>query len=110
MWYALLMPELPDHQLLSDANSAVGYAQEVRRTHARRSARGSYQREHDISVALARLKSAMRPIRRRIAKIAYTTPTDAVMQRREVFIEASQALQAERRKLWKMKKKRRSST
>lgn len=87
--------------LIRDAHNAAQYAQSVRKAHGRRSKRGTKQREHDIRIALQRLQEAMQPLRRKIARIPYLPPGIDVAG----LHQASDAIQKERRKLWKMKGK-----
>jgi hypothetical protein len=102
MWYDSSMPiERSNPELVSNAEDAVVYAQAVRKAHRRRTRRGTPQREADIRIALERLARAMRPIRRRIARIPYLRVTDPA----EDLRAASQEIQKERRKLWKLKLK-----
>jgi hypothetical protein len=85
--------------MLDEARRASENARAVRDFHAKRNKRGSRQRETDIRLALERLRDAMRPIRRAIARLPYST---AVIDA-EALRSASQDLQKERRKLWKMR-------
>lgn len=90
-------PDIPT--LIRAADEAVDFAQAARRRHARKSKRGTEQREIDLKQAEERLRKAMRPIKRRIGKIPYESSfVDSTGLR-----EASQRMQRERRKLWKMK-------
>lgn len=101
MWYASFMPQSD----LERAALAVENAQGVRKFHRRRSEPGTNQRERDIAVALERIKEAMRPLRSEIARFPYrpnAVITDAEKQR---LRDASKALQTERRKLHKMKRR-----
>lgn len=99
------MPSTLPEDSLAAAEAAVSFAQSVRQVHARRSDKGSKQREDDIRNALDRLKSAMDPIRREIARFPFGPQTTTAEANRERIRAASQALQRERRKLWKMKKR-----
>jgi hypothetical protein len=92
--------ELSIASLVKDAEAAVEYAQAVRATHARKSERASAQRKTDIKLAQERLTEAMKPVRRRIARLPYMASSPAEKELRA----ASFALQRERRKLWKMAK------
>jgi len=100
MWYASDMKlRQTQTEMLEDADKAIENARAVREFHAKRNKRGSRQRETDIRLALERLRDAMKPIRRAIAKFPYDpTGLDA-----ESLKTASQDIQKERRKLWKMK-------
>jgi hypothetical protein len=86
-------------KLVEDAEEAVKYAQTARNLHARKSKRGTPQREADIKAALDKLKKAMKPIRRRIARLPYMNDESAAGELRK----ASQDIQRERRKLWKLR-------
>jgi hypothetical protein len=97
-----LMPSVIPPGLLDQAQAAVDLAQSTRRLHARRTKRGSRQREADLRTALDRLKSAMRPLRTQIARFPYGPQTDAAERNRQAIYAASEAIQRERRKLWKM--------
>lgn len=88
-------------QILTEADLAVQYAQLVRRHHRRKSVKGGMQREQDLANALIRVKSAMKPIRSKLATVPRIIPEGENQLR-----EASYALQSERRKLWKMQKRK----
>jgi hypothetical protein len=94
---------MPQVDLLDNAQQAVEYAQRVRKTHRRRTARQSTQRNTDIQIALDRLREAMTPIRSEIGRFPYGPATEAAEIWRQAVREASQAIQRERRKLWKMR-------
>jgi hypothetical protein len=87
--------------MLDEAARAVQYARGIRDHHAKRNKRGSRQREIDIQLGLERLAAAMKPVRRSIARLPYEKAQFDVDELRA----ASQSLQVERRKLWKMKAK-----
>lgn len=89
-------------ELLSRATDAVAYAQSVRKLHRRRTNKTSAQRTTDIQIALDRLREAMDPIRSEIGRFPYGAQTEVAEQRRQAIRQASQAIQRERRKLWKM--------
>lgn len=95
--------DLPIEEILEQAARAVQHAQGVREFHAKRTKRGSRQRETDIRIGLERLRDAMRPLRRQIAKLPYARSEIDV----DALREASRAIQAERRKLWKMRSTKR---
>jgi hypothetical protein len=103
MWYDSYMPEHLPVAALADAEAAVNFARQVRKFHARRTERGSKQREADIEIARTRLKECMAPLKSAIGKFPYGPQTDAAEENRNVIREASQACQRERRKLHKMK-------
>lgn len=98
------MPETFKEQIAS-AEAAIEFAQSVRRIHRRKTERGSPQREQDIETALDRLKAAMGPLRTIIGGFPYGPPTAIAEDRRNAVRDASAAVQAERRKLWKMKER-----
>ena len=89
--------------MLRAGQDAVTYAVSVRTYHAKRTRRGSNQREADIQMALDRLKSAMRPIRSEIASYPFKPLREASADDREKMQGMSKAIQKERRKLWKMR-------
>lgn len=89
-------------QLISRAHDAVEYAQSVRKMHRRRTNKTSTQRTTDIQIALDRLREAMNPLRSEIGRFPYGAQTEVAEQRRQAIRNASQAIQRERRKLWKM--------
>jgi hypothetical protein len=99
------MPEALPKDAIDEAASAVAYAQQVRAFHRRRTGRSSNQRETDITLALTRIREAMAPLRVQIGRFPYGPQTDLAEHNRDVIREASAALQAERRKLWKMSTK-----
>ena len=96
------MPEKLDKNILDAADAAVRNAQDVRRYHRRRTQRRSSQRKTDIAVALQRLKEAMAPLKSEIGKFPYGPQTTEAEKNRQLIRKASDAIQAERRKLWKM--------
>ena len=94
--------ELPRSDIES-AFAAVQHAEATRRYHARRTPRGSRQREEDLRLAAERLKEAMKPLRSHIGRFPYGPQTEIAGQNRARILEASDAIQRERRKLWKMR-------
>lgn len=105
MWYASFMPtELPE-DTIETALAAVAFAQQVRRFHARRTDKKSSQRASDIKLALSRLQNAMGPLRSEIGRFPYGPQTTLAENNRQVIRDASDAIQRERRKLWKMQTK-----
>lgn len=92
--------------MVTGAEKAVGHARAVRKHHARRTKRGSPQREADIRLALQGIADAMRPIRRKLGMLPYERTAINV----EGLRVASQALQTERRKLWKMRRHKKKRT
>lgn len=104
------MPEsLPENEI-KIAEDAVAYARHVRKYHARRTDRKSSQRGTDITLALARLRDAMRPLRSEIGRFPYGPSTAIAEENRQRIREASTEIQKERRKLWKMRDKPRETT
>lgn len=99
MWYSSNMPDFNEE--LTEARAAVAHAQDVREAHRKRSKRGSHSREQAILGALERLRDAMRPLRHYQGQVAYTH-RKLVEEQYEALREVSAAMQAERRKLWKM--------
>lgn len=104
LWYASRMPAVLPRQELEAAAAAVAYAQQVRAFHRRRANKRSPQREADIALALQRLREAMAPLRSEIGRFPYGPQTTEAEGNRDKIREASEAIQRERRKLWKMKK------
>lgn len=104
MWYDALMAEHPIQADLKAAFAAVRHARDVRKYHARRTTKGSAQRETDLSEALARLKEAMKPLRSYLGSVPYKTESHSLQEITANVEAASKAIQSERRKLWKMQK------
>jgi len=94
-------------QIEQTAQAAAAYASDVRSMHRKRSERGSRQREADIAIALSRLRAAMRPIRSELARAPYGKAEGASPLQAMSLSDASQLIQRERRKLWKMQKRER---
>jgi hypothetical protein len=105
----LSVPEHLPSDWVTAAESAVQHAQAVRAFHRKRSRRGSTQREADIQIALDRIKAAMRPLRSEIGRFSYGPQTNTAEHNREMIRKLSRQLQAERRKLWKMKERKEDS-
>lgn len=98
------MPEhLPEH-IIDSACSAVDYARSVRAYHRRRTETNSPQRKTDITVALDRLRRAMKPLKSEIGRFPYGPQTTTAEANRQAIRDASAAIQRERRKLWKMRR------
>jgi len=90
-----------------NALDAIQWAQTVRARHAKKTPKGGQQREHDIAMALQRLKKAMKPIRSELGRsIHYSPDMPSANENRERLGDLSDSLQAERRKLWKMRRRR----
>lgn len=87
---------------LREADLAVANAQEVRAYHRKKTSRDDLQRLSDITIALERVKAAMKPLRSEIGRFPRQHPSATILARQERIRAASQALQKERRKLWKM--------
>lgn len=101
-----LLPRF-DHQWEADALDAIKMAQDVRTRHAKRTAKGGRQREDDINMAMKRLKAAMKPIRSELGRaIHYAPEMPSAMANRDKLNDLSTRIQAERRKLWKMRGRR----
>jgi hypothetical protein len=103
MWYSSSMNDMDLEAALREAWAAVSHAREVRKRHARQTDRGTAQREADLRIARQGIDAAMRPLRSEIGRTPY-----AHIPREDEIREASKALQAERRKLWKMQDRRRT--
>lgn len=104
------MPEQLDKSAMNEAEAAVRHARLVREQHRRRTERGQPRRESDIALALTRLREAMRPLRSEIGRFAYGPATEVAKNNRQRIRDASDAIQRERRKLWKMQSKRKAAT
>jgi len=103
MWYDSCMPEELPENILEAAQSAVAYAQQVRRFHRRRTNRNTTQRATDMELALTRLREAMAPLRSEIGRFPYGPQTPIAAKNRDAIRAASDSIQVERRKLHKMK-------
>jgi hypothetical protein len=99
------MPAILPKREIEAAEAAVVFAQAVRRTHRRRSNKTSEQRKADIELACKRLREAMAPLRSEIGRFPYGPQTVAAEANRQAIRGASEAIQRERRKLFKMKKR-----
>lgn len=103
MWYASFMPtELPK-DAIETAEAAVAFAQQVRRYHRRRTERTAKQRTTDVELAIERLREAMKPLKSEIGRFPYGPQTTQAERNRQKIRDASDAIQRERRKLWKMR-------
>jgi hypothetical protein len=99
------MEELVVREVIERAILATQHARSVRELHAKRTPKGSKNRETDIRAALDRLKGAMRPIRRLLG--SQKPPYDEQgMELRALLLDTSDVMQRERRKLWKMQKRK----
>lgn len=95
--------------MLENARAAAVFAARTRARHGKRTDRNSPQRIADIELALERIRDAMQPLRSEIGRFPYGAQTEAAESVRNKIREASADLQAERRKLWKMKPRKKSS-
>lgn len=95
--------DLPKRHI-EEADAAVAFAQQVRKFHRRRTNTSDEQRQADIERALKRLKDAMQPLRSVRGKFQYAPQTSIVLAHVETVRVASDAIQRERRKLWKMQR------
>lgn len=102
MWYDSSMSNDPIQEALKEAAAAVAYAQTVRQYHRRRTDKKSAQRSTDLHLALDRIAHAMKPLRSEIGRFPQGPQTEAAEAARQPIRDASQALQRERRKIWKM--------
>lgn len=93
--------ELPK-AAIEAADAAVIFAREVRRYHRRRTDPRSERRSEDIRRARERLHEAMKPLKSEIGRFVYGPQTTAAEANRQAILAASDAIQRERRKLWKM--------
>jgi hypothetical protein len=91
--------------LIDRAETACRIASDTRRLHRRRTKKGSPQREADLKIASDHLRDAMRPIRRELARFPYRSPNQTAHARRLALLGASEAVQRERRKVWKMRRR-----
>lgn len=107
MWYDSSMAQHPIEPALKEALAAVRFGRDVREQHARVSPKGSERREEDLDVALTRIKRAMVPLRSFLGSAPYKPQTEPHMEITYRVRQASQALQSERRKLWKMQARKR---
>lgn len=96
------MPARLPLEAMREAELAIKNAQEVREYHRKRTLRKDRQRQQDIKHAIERLKKAMVPLRSERGKFPYGPQTDVAARNRQKIIDTSEALQSERRKLWKM--------
>jgi hypothetical protein len=100
------MPEPTLDDILAQAASAVSYAQDVRSHHRKRTRRGNPQREADLQIALDRLRVVMDPLRSVIGRMQFEVPSKTLAKKYEAVRTASQDVQRERRKLWKMQERK----
>lgn len=93
--------ELP-RNIIEEADAAVKFAQQVRKFHRRRTDKRNGQRAADLDLATERVREAMRPLKSEIGRFPFGPQTTTAEENRQAIRDASAALQAERRKLWKM--------
>jgi hypothetical protein len=109
MWYDSYVPHQLPTEALKEAHAAVVFARQMRRYYARQD-RDPERRAADLKKAMDRVREAMRPIRGEIGRFPYGPQTTRAEANREEIRKASEALQRERRKLWKMTKKDRDES
>jgi hypothetical protein len=100
------MAEINLPEALEAAEAAAENARRVRAFHRRRTDKRSKQRAQDIEIALGRIKDAMKPLRTFLGRFSYGPQTQAAHANYDKVSTASHALQAERRKLWKMQNRK----
>lgn len=105
MWYDSSMPNRLPKDALRQAHAAVVFAHQTRKHYRRRPDRNKRDREKDIQKALDRIRRAMAPIRSEIGRFAHQPCDVEGLIRREKIRKASQDLQRERRKLFKMQQR-----
>jgi hypothetical protein len=109
MWYATSMEELAVQSIIERGVFAAQHARQVRTLHAKRSTKGAKNREADLQTALDRLRGAMQPLRSALA--AQKPPyNERGIEQRALLLDTSDVMQRERRKLWKMQKRKRRKT
>lgn len=89
-------------EALKEAFAACRHAETTRTFHARRSEKGSKQRHEDLHAARERLRLAMVPLRSYLGRMQYKSSTASMLELSNRVRMASGAIQAERRKIWKM--------
>jgi len=99
------MPSELPNGIIETADAAVKFAQQVRAFHRRRTDVNSPQRVADLTAAMERIGEAMEPLRTEIGRFPYGPQTVQAEKNRTKIREASVALQKERRKCWKMKRR-----
>lgn len=102
MWYHLSMEVERVESALKEAHAACRHSEDIRGFYARRSERESKQRQDDLHMARERVRLAMIPLRSYLGAEAARSGTRRNVELYERVRKASKALQAERRKLWKM--------
>lgn len=94
--------DLTEHDLAA-AEAAAENAARVRKLHRRETPKGDPRREADLKLAQERIQLAMRPLRSFMCGYAYGPQSETRANTRERVEAISLQLQAERRKLWKMR-------
>lgn len=87
---------------IKEAAEAVKAAQRTRKKYASKGNLLAEPRIKDIDEALARLKAAMKPLRSAIGRFPFEPQTETAENRQRLVRLASEAIQKERIKLWKM--------
>lgn len=95
--------ELSHSQTVEKAEAAIAYAQEVRTYHRKRTRINHPQRNTDIQYATRKVQAAMRPIRSKLGKAPYRPINETSRRETDELKRLSARVQAERRKLWKLK-------
>lgn len=102
MWYTTTMERHPLEPALKEARAAVRHAQDTRNLHARRSKKGTPQREEDLKQARERIRLAMVPLKTFLGRAPFVRLTQEENELWQRATAASKALQRERMKVWKM--------
>lgn len=99
------MDQHPLEPALKEALAAVRHAEDTRNLHAKRSRKGSPQREEDLRYARERLRLAMIPIRGYLGRAPFVRLTEYEVELWDRATQASEAIQGQRRRLWKMQQR-----
>jgi hypothetical protein len=97
------MPTPSHNTMLRDADVAIENAQQVRAFHRKRTKKDSNQRQTDIRHASSRVQRAMKPIRTSLGRARHLPQSQEHLAAVDELKAASARLQAERRKLWKLR-------
>jgi hypothetical protein len=97
------MSDSRHEHLIQFAEAAITLAQDTRQYHRKRSRVGAAQRHTDIDHANGQLRAAMKPIRSALGRTPYDPINATTRARHEELRAISRRLQAERRKLWKLR-------
>lgn len=106
------MEEVKLQVITKMAIAATEHARDTRAAYRKRVGRSDKQRLTDIGLALFKLKMAMKPVRAELARIPYQLREESdprLEEQRALLLDVSDAMQRERRKLWKMKQDRRKA-